>query len=169
MKKYLIFAITIALLLSFAGIAEASVGYKKDGENIGNAISIDVRNGLTEFDGSTVTLYSNGYKDGVTTNVSTESNLTSAALSYGVVKLEIGSSKSISIANGSAGQMVTFIVTTAGGGTVTITDDQVGAGVVTKTGWDDIALKELNDSVTLLYVSDVIGWIITGQSGVTVT
>jgi len=156
--------------LSFAGIAEASVGYKKDGENIGNAISIDVRNGLTEFDGSTVILYSNGYKDGVTTNVSTESNLLPAALAYGVIKIEAGSAKSISIANGSPGQMLTIIMTVYDGGTVTLTDDQVASGTVTKTGWDDIAFDAVGESATLLYFNDTIGWILSGApNGATVT
>jgi len=169
MKKLFSVAVVIALLLSLSGMALASVGYKKDGDNEGNATSIDVRNGLTEFDGSTVTLYANGYKDGVTTNVSTESNLTSAALAYGFVKVVIGSSRNVSIGDGTAGQMMTFIVTTAGGGTFTITDDYVASGAVTKTGWDDIALTELNDSVTLLYVDDTYGWVIVGQQGATVT
>lgn len=172
MKKICIFAVVIALLLSLTGLAIASVGYKKDGENEGNAVSVDFKNGLTTFDGSTVSFYANGYKDGVTTNVSTESNLTSAALAYGIVKLEIGSTKYINLASGTAGQMITFIVTTAGGGTVYITDDKVSstlqAATVT-TGWDDIALTEINDSVTLLYVDDTYGWIISGQNGATVT
>jgi len=160
MKKLICFAL-IALLLSFA-VAEASVGYKKDGEPSGNATSVNIESGYSSFDGSTLTIFTNGYADGVTTNVSTESNLTSAALAYGVVELVIGSSKSISLANGTPGQMLTFIVTVAGGGTLTITDDQVASGTMTKTGWDDLAFNAVNDSITLLYYNDTIGWILQG-------
>jgi len=169
MKKLFCFAL-LALLLS--STAYASVGYQKDGDPEGTASKINIEGGYTDFDGSTLTLFANGYAGGVTDNVSTESNLTSAALAYGVVKLAIGSTKYITLANGEPGQMITFIVTTAGGGTVYITDDKVdgttGAALLA-TGWDDIALTELNDSVTLLYLDDTYGWLIVGQYGATVT
>jgi len=162
--------IVIALLVS-CSMSYASVGYKKDGEPMGNAISIDFRNGNTTSDGSTVTFYANGYKDGVTTNVSTESNLTSAAVAYGIIKLEAGSAKSIALADGTAGQMVTIMMSVYDGKTITITDDQVGSSVftMTKTGWDDIAFDSVFDTVTLLFVDSTYGWVISGMYGVTVT
>jgi len=171
MRKCIVFAVVIALILSFVPYAFASVGYKKDGADKGQITDIDFRGSNTSFNQSTVTVYANGHKDGVTTNVSTESNLTSAALAYGVILMHINSnSKYVSIANGSIGQMVTIIVTDLNGsGTNYITDDYVASGTVTKTGWDDIALTELNDSVTLLYVDDTYGWIIVGQQGATIT
>ena len=172
MRKLFSIAVVIALLLSLAGISDASVGYKKDGENIGNAVSIDFKGGHTTFDGSTVTFYANGYKDGVTTNVSTESNLTSAALAYGVIKLQAGSAKYIALAAGTAGQMVNIIMTVYDGGTVTITDDYLSSAnqtAVVETGWDDIAFNAVNDQVTLLYFNDTVGWIVVGQYGVAIT
>jgi len=173
MKKLFCFAVVIALLLSFTGLAVASVGYKKDGENEGNATSIDFKNGFTTFDGSTVAFYANGYKNGVTTNVSSESNLTSAALAYGVICLQGSTSaKYVNLASGTAGQMVTIIMTQYNTATLYITDDKVSSTLQTATvttGWDDIAFNAVNDQVTLLYVDDTYGWIIVGQYGVDVT
>lgn len=167
MKK--IAAVLLIALLSSV-TAFASVGYYKEGEHIGVATDINVQ-GNSTFDKTTVTMIANGHKDGVTTNVSTESNLTSAALAYGTVCLQAGSAKSIALANGSKGQMVTFILTTYDGATITITDDQVSSAVftMTKTGWDDIALNSELDSVTLLYLDDTNGWVIVGNNGATIT
>lgn len=176
MKKLCIFAVVIALLLSLTGLAIASVGYKKDGENEGNAVSVDFKNGLTTFDGSTVSFYANGYKDGVTTNVSTESNLTSAALAYGIIqKVSIDSTDDVKVtlANGTPGQMVTImLMDNVSGGDWVITDDGVSAtaqAALLSTGWDDLTFDTDLDSITLLYVDDTIGWIIVGNNGVTVT
>jgi hypothetical protein len=166
MRKLIWFA--VLALLFFVSPAFASVAIDDIDGYVGEATRLDIEGQEVENDGSTVTILANGHKEGVTTNVSTESNLTSAALAYGVVKLVIGSTRYVSLDNGTAGQMITFIVTTAGGGTVYITDDKV-ADADTKTGWDDIALTELNDSVTLLYVDDTYGWIIVGQVGATIT
>ena len=116
-----------------------------------------------------------GNKNGVTLNVSGESNLTSAALAYAVITLaDHGTgvlTRQISIANGVPGQMVTIVIL-AYTGTFTglyITDDGVASSTMTKTGWDDICFNSALDSVTLLYVDDTIGWIIVGQYGVVVT
>jgi len=174
MRKFLGIAVILALLLS-STVASATVGVKKDGVIVGNAVYIDVDNGLSSMNGNTVTLYSSGYKDGVTTNVSGETNLTSAALAYGVITLaDTGSldgsdCRYISLANGTPGQMVTIWLYAATAGTLYITDDKVITSTMTKTGWDDIALGTALDSVTLLYKDDTIGWIIVGQNGAAIT
>ena len=176
MRKVLGIAIVLALLLS--SVADASVGYKKDGEPMGNATYIDFRNGYTTSDGSTVSFYANGYQDGVTSNVSGESNLTSAALAYGIIliadtgALDGSNARYIALANGTPGQMLTIQLVAATAGTLYITDDKVEDGVfgdTTATGWDDIALNAALDQVTLLYVDDTYGWIIVGQYGIAVT
>jgi len=169
MKKLFALVLLVALVFSSASVF-ASVGYKKEGANTGQATDLNIQ-GNASFDGSTLTIIANGHEDGVTTNVSTESNLLSAALAYGVIQIQAGSAKSIALANGVKGQMVTILMTVYDGKTVTITDDQVSSAVftMTKTGWDDIALDAVNDTVTLLYVDDTYGWIIYGQYGATVT
>jgi hypothetical protein len=174
MRKFLAIAIVIALLLT-SSVAFASVGYKKDGDNSGNATYIDFKNGYTTFDGSTVSFYANGYRDGVTTNVSGESNLSSAAVAYGIIliadtgALDGSNARYISLADGEAGQMITIQLVAATAGTLYITDDKIIDANMTMTGWDDIALNAALDQVTLLWVDDTYGWIIVGQYGITVT
>lgn len=183
MKKYLVLAIVIALLLIVTPEAYAAFGYQKDGADSGHASKVDFRNAFTTFDGSKVTFYGNGYADGVTTNTTDKvTNLTSKDLAYGVIIIEdsgatddrTSSDNYISLANGTAGQMVTIIYsapTDPQNSVLYITDDQVndGDGTMTNTGWDDIAFDLANDQVTLLYVDDTYGWVIVGQVGVTVT
>ena len=175
MKKLFAIVLTVALLFSASSVF-ASVGYKKDGVDVGAAADINIVSGLSELSGSVVNLYANGYKSGVTTNVSSESNLTSAALAYGVIKKVCPDSTAdvqVALANGTSGQMLTIIVTTAaaGAGDWIITDDGIAPGVftMTKTGWDDIAMDTANEMVTLLYLDDTYGWIIVGISGAAVT
>jgi len=174
-KKLFAIVLTVALLFSASSVF-ASVGYKKDGVDVGAAADINIVSGLSELSGSVVNLYANGYKSGVTTNVSSESNLTSAALAYGVIQKVAPDSTAdvqVALANGTAGQMLTIIVTTAaaGAGDWIITDDGIAPGVftMTKTGWDDIAMDTANEMVTLLYLDDTYGWIIVGISGAAVT
>lgn len=175
MKKLIGIAVIFALL-SFVGSAYGAVGINNDHDDsetyVGEASNICIEGQDVSFDGSQVTILANGHKDGVTTNVSTESNLTSAALNYGVIKLVAGSAKYISLAAGTPGQMLSIIMTTYDAGSITITDDYVSstaqAAVVT-TGWDDIVFNSTLDMVTLLYVDDTIGWIVIGYYGVVIT
>jgi hypothetical protein len=168
--------IALIALLSFVSPAFGAIAVSdKDSDTesyIGEASQLCIEGQSVSFDGSKVTILANGHKDGVTANVSTESNLTSAALAYGVVYMTVGSSKYVNLASGTPGQMVTFILSAASGGTIYITDDKVSstlqAATVT-TGWDDLAFTEALDSITLLYVDDTYGWIIVGNNGVTVT
>jgi len=158
--------VLLILFLSF-GIAFADAP--------SNFLEGDIAQKLNHAFASSVNIVGN--KNGVTLNVSGESNLTSAALAYAVITLaDHGTgvlTRQIALANGVPGQMIT-IVMLAYTGTFTglyITDDGVAPGVfpMTKTGWDDICFNSALDSVTLLYVDDTIGWIIVGNNGVVIT
>ena len=182
MRKLIGLAVVIAIL-AFVSPAYGAVGVndKHDGEDlyVGEASNICFEGQSVTFDGSKVTVLANGHKAGVTAVVSASvTNLTGTRfLSYGVINLnDIGSLnetngtlRSISIGNGTPGQMITIVLTGATGGTLYITDDKVIPTTVTKTGWDDIAMNAALDSVTLLYVDDTIGWIFVGGNSVTVT
>ena len=182
MRKFLGLAVIIALL-SFVGTAHGSVGvwdeYAEQDRYVGEASNIKFEGQNVSSDGSQVTVLCNGHKNGVTTNTTDKvTNLTSKDLAYGVIALsDIGSLDSddaryISLAAGTPGQMVTIILTGATGGTLYITDDKLsgtGQDAVVETGWDDIALGTALDTVTLLYVNDTYGWIITGQYGAAIT
>lgn len=172
MKRYLRFAIIIALLLSVTPLADASVGYQKDGVNTGNASKIDIRNGYSTFDGSTLTFFANGYGDGVTTNVSSESNLLAAALAYGVIIKSAAdgtaAQNTVGLANGTAGQMVTIMLTLKGTNSFVIDETCLAGASTINTGWATLTFDTSLDSITLLYVDDTYGWIIVGNNGVTI-
>ena len=174
MKKLLaIIALLLVSSFAYAGVAVNDInGY------VGEVSNIDVVGQDTDFDGSQVTVLANGHKEGVTLNASGETNLTSAALAYGVIKLadtgalDGADKRYISLANGTPGQMVTITLVAATAGTLYITDDKLAAAAATallSTGWDDLAFDAALDCVTLLYVDTTYGWIIVGTNSVTVT
>ena len=172
MKK--LFAIVLALLFA-SSFAYATVAVDDIDGYVGEATNIYIEGQDVSFDGSQVTVLANGHKEGVTTNVSGETNLTSAALAYGLIiladtgSLDGSDARYISLADGTAGQMVTIQLYAATAGTLYITDDKVITSTMTKTGWDDIALGTALDSVTLLFLDDTNGWIVVGQNGATIT
>jgi len=169
MKKLLVVLFGLLFVSSFA---YATVAVNDINGYVGEATNIYVEGQDSSFDGSQVTILSSGHKEGVTTNVSTESNLVSAALAYGVIQLQAGSAKSIALSDGTPGQMVTIISTVYDGKTITITDDQVNDavfGTTTATGWDDIAVDTAFDSITLLFLDTTYGWIVIGNNGCTIT
>jgi len=171
--KRLIGAVAILALLSFVSTASAAVAvwddYAEQERYVGEASSIKFDGQNVSSDGSQVTVLANGHKNGVTQNVSTETNLDSAALAYGVVQLyPTAGTKYISLADGTPGQMLTLIYSLSDNNEIVITDDKVaGANAITQTGWSNVYLNALYDQVTLLYVDDVYGWVIIGQYGVT--
>jgi len=176
MRRLLSVLTVIALLLS-SSVAFASVGYKKDGVPQGNGTYINVEGGYSSSDGSTVTLYTSGYTGDVTDLPTSCTDLTAANLAYGVFRYTKDASRQITLPAGTAGQMITIVCISAAnvgdaGTTLVITDDYLSAAnqaAVVETGWDDITFDAALDSVTLLYIDDVYGWIIVGQYGVSVT
>lgn len=109
-----------------------------------------------------------GHKAGITTNVSTSSTLTSAALGSGVISM-IGhtSAKTIGLNDGVPGQMVTIILTLRQGANVIIS--KTSFPVTThSTGWNTLTFDTEGDSITLLFMSNTIGWIRVGNDGVVV-
>ena len=175
MRKIIRLAVVIALL-SFAGSAFGAVAIDDINGYVGEATNITFDGQEVSFDGSKVTVLASGHKEGVTDVVtgSVTDLYGTRFLSYGVIHLEDHGTgvidRSIAIGDGTPGQMITILLKASTGTfTLYITDDQVAPGVVTKTGWDDIALGTALDQVTLLYVDDTIGWIVIGQYGAVVT
>lgn len=173
MKRLIGLAVVIALL-SFVACADASVGYRKDGTYQGAVADINI-DGFAEQDGRVLTVFANGHRSGVT-DVCTQAvtDIGESVLAFGVIQYDDHgtgvTSRSIAIADGTPGQMVTITLEAfTGTFTLYITDDQVASGTVTKTGWDDIAFNAALDSVTLLYVDDTVGWVVVGGNSVTIT
>ena len=163
-------AILVIALFAFSSLsAEAAVGIKKDGVYQGAATNLDFKTSAASLSGNTVTVYATGHKSGVTADPTTGTNLNAASLAYGVILVDSGSARVITIADGAIGQMITFICNSADGKTYIISDDSAAEGAITNTGWDDISFDAVGESVTLLFLDATYGWIIIGYSGVTIT
>jgi len=72
------------------------------------------------------------------------------------------SGDSTALGAGSPGQVITFALVNDGGQNYTITPD-------TSSGFDDVTLDDAGDNVTLKFINTTIGWILVGESGVTVS
>ena len=108
-----------------------------------------------------------GFKQGVTTNVSTESTLTSAALGYGVISLLVDLGKTIGLDDGTPGQMVTIICTTRTTENAVIS--KTAFPVTTHSyGWTTITFDTQGDWCTLLFLDTTNGWVVVYNSGCTI-
>jgi hypothetical protein len=75
-----------------------------------------------------------------------------------VAKTTGADAEALTLANGYPGQILIINLTTDGGGDGTLTP-------TTSTGWSTIVFADALDQAVLLYVDDIIGWIIVGASG----
>ena len=75
-----------------------------------------------------------------------------------VAKTTGADAEPLTLENGYPGQILIINLTTDGGGDGTLTP-------ATSTGWSTIVFADALDQATLLYVDDVIGWIILGAKG----
>lgn len=114
------------------------------------------------------TVIASGHKAGVTTNVSTETTLNSAALAYGVINMEIGSAKTIGLDNGVPGQMITIICSVRDGANLVISKPLFPV-TTHSTGWSTLTFDNQGDSITLLFMDGTVGWIVSGNNGVVIT
>lgn len=71
-----------------------------------------------------------------------------------------GAAAALTLANGTAGQLLTLVMTADGGGDATLTP-------TTETGFSTIVFGDLGDSVTLQYFT-TLGWMIVSNVGATV-
>lgn len=78
----------------------------------------------------------------------------------GVVKKTTGAdAEALTLANGTAGQVLVIVLDTDGGGDGTLTP-------TTSYGFATIVFADAGDHATLMYVDDTLGWVILGLSGV---
>jgi hypothetical protein len=170
MKRFYAFAIVIALL-SLSAYAGAAVAVSKDGVYAGEFTTVNAGRGITgSYSGSTATFAANGHKEGVTTNVSDESTLTSAALSFGYIIRTQDSPSDITVGldDGAEGQMITIMLTAKAGGSYIISETSFPV-TTHATGWSILTFDTAGDSVTLLWLDDTYGWVVISNDGVTIT
>ena len=78
-------------------------------------------------------------------------------VTHGYVAMTTGGAEALTLADGSPGQILVLNLTTDGGdGTLT---------PATKTGFITIVFADAGDQATLLFVDDIIGWILLGAKG----
>jgi len=166
MKKFII----LALLMLVPVCAYASVAVEDSDGYVGEATVIDFSTQAVTYDGNKVSVLVNGHKEGVTSNVSSESHLTSAALGYGFVNMVAGVERRIYLANGTKGQMVTLACSAKDVKNIVISKVYgAPAFTMTTTGWTTITFDTALDSITLLWLDDTYGWIIVGNNGCSIT
>jgi hypothetical protein len=75
-----------------------------------------------------------------------------------VAKTTGGDAEALTLADGEAGQVLIINLTVDGNGDGTLTP-------ATATGWATIVFADALDQATLLYVDDIVGWVIIGAKG----
>lgn len=183
-KKYL--SLLICALL-FSSSAYASVGSQEDG----NAESIDTDlNWSTNLDHSasgsvgTVsvsasptftgdvtfrsTLIANGRVNGVSSFASSTTAILPSSLPFTIIRKYVSGASGLDVTpgstltNGTPGQVLVLqVVGLMAGGSWTVTP-------VTATGFTSLTLDTRGDSMTLLYLNDTLGWIVTANGGGTI-
>jgi len=114
-------------------------------------------------------IYTGVSRGGVSTIVSTVSKLSSTNLAFSILKLS-GASKTFSIAAGSdAGQQITLVKSEHDARTLKLSLN-IDNPNTAHTGFTSVTWPTAAGSfVTLTWIDDTIGWIITGQNGVTIS
>lgn len=103
-----------------------------------------------------------GYIGGGATDMAT--GITAIPLNYGLVKKTYGDgdNEAGTLADGIQGQMIKIVIDCSNGsGSYVLTP-------TTKSGFTSITFVEYRDQVTLLFLDSTNGWIIIGETGVTV-
>lgn len=114
-------------------------------------------------------IYRGAQRGGVSTIVSTVSQLTSTNLAFSLLKLS-GASKTFSIVAGEVGQEITLVKDEYDARTLKLdfSIDAVDSRTVC-SGWSSVTWPTAQGSfVTLAWIDSTVGWIITGSYNVTI-
>jgi hypothetical protein len=91
--------------------------------------------------------------------VTFEGEMKVGASEAGALGYTPGGSTTMTLANGTPGQVLTIDLATDGGGDGTLTP-------TTKSGFTSIVFADAGDNATLKYIDDTVGWVILGTAGV---
>ena len=93
--------------------------------------------------------------------VTTRSGAGAVPITAATVQISTGAgAAALTLANGTAGQMLTLVMTVDGGGDATLTP-------TTKTGFTTIVFGDVGDAVVLQYFT-TLGWMVVSNNGATV-
>ncbi len=164
MRKFI-----VLLAMCFLAISStpsfASVGVQVDNEKLGSATNLRFntsglaqKNKAMNFDGSTLTfnLLQSGTGTSGATSLGTGDQ--DVQRGYSITYKDIGSGAETGIIHrGLPGELITIRSTAGGGGTWTLTDS-------TSTTWNQIIFNAIDQTISLLYISDTVGWIQFGDA-----
>ena len=166
MKKLLAVCLAVALIFVLTSPVYA-VGYKKNGTMQGAVTDIDLKGPASSdsFDGSTLIIYESGPFSGVSTIVSSVSQLSSANLAFGLLKLS-GATKTFSMVAGAyQGQEISLQKAEYDTRTLKL-DFSIDNPNIAHTGFTSVTFGTgtlIGNWVTLVWIDSTVGWIITGQ------
>lgn len=115
--------------------------------------------------GGTLTMYGGRASFAIGGKVAVASGKTVAAnrvipLTHSVVEKTTGdTAETLTLADGTPGQIITIVLAVDGGGDGDLTP-------ATKTGFATVALDDAGDQVTLQFIDATVGWVIIGAAGV---
>lgn len=147
----------IAVMAIIALAAFSSIGFAADYNNWGNTDTYQLLGRELTYD----QVYVGQARNGVSIVATGTTAITPTYAVYDIMS----TSRTITVANGVPGQIVTLVCRTNLDytlGTATIT-------ATTKTGWTSGAMDARKDSITLLYVDDTYGWVIVGTNSITIS
>ncbi len=169
MRKYIAFM--AVFIMAMVTPSFASVGVQVDNNKLGAAAKIRFNtSGLAQvnkalnFDGSTLQFNLMLAGTGTSGAVSlTADDGLNVERGYSVTYKAVGTTAEESFLHrGLPGEFTTIVATTVGsGGRWTLTDD-------TSTTWEEIVFDATDESISLLYISDSVGWVQVGDTDTTV-
>lgn len=109
-------------------------------------------------------IYTGAARGGTSTWVSTVSPLVTANIAFAYIKIANGSPGIHELPDAEDGQTITFQL--LANPAYTIGEDTPGN--MPRTGWNKINMTTINGWVTLSYIDDTVGWIITGADNVAI-
>lgn len=170
--KRKILSTLLLLLFATASVSYAAVGIKVDGENLGEATTIDLitNGGSVDQNGSNFkipvigqNMIAAGIANGGATSMTTAQ--LAVPIGYGYVRKAISADPAYSagtMANGTPGQILTIHITERNGsGTFVLTP-------TTKTGFSTITFDAVGEIASFWYVDDTTGWVLFGNTNATI-
>ena len=169
MRK-LIVALIMYFMIASAPTAFAQVGLQIDNTKLGtistiryNTSALAGQNKALGFDGSRLTF--NLMQSGTGTSGATSLGTGDQDVQRGfsLTYKDIGSGAETGIIHrGLPGELITIIITADSGGSWKLTDS-------TSTSWSEILFDTIDQTISLLYISDTVGWIQFGNTDAAVT
>ncbi len=166
MRKLINSFLLLLIIFCFCIVPVYARDWKIDEAVLGNNRWVVDSNGNLEAQGNyKITYHTNLLATGIANGDSTSmsSATTTVPITYKYVRKDVNSvNQTCTLANGFEGQMLTiYVYHVWDSGVMTLTP-------ATRTGFRSLTFNAAGDFVTLLYINDTIGWVITALNSVTI-